>query len=85
MSDLRSRIAAALEMADKTPLPFDDGPVGYDHLADAVIRELQLRPEWGALDGEDNGTLADTREELKPWPGETVKCRYITGWANHHD
>jgi hypothetical protein len=42
MSDLRTRIVAALERADKEPQPFDQGPVGYEYLADAVIRELDL-------------------------------------------
>jgi hypothetical protein len=40
MSDLRTRIVAALERANKEPQPFDQGPVGYEYLADAVIREL---------------------------------------------
>jgi hypothetical protein len=39
---LRTRIVAALERADKEPQPFDQGPVGYEYLADAVIRELGL-------------------------------------------
>ena len=39
---LRTRIAAALQQADKEPQPFDKGPVGYEYLADAVIRELGL-------------------------------------------
>jgi hypothetical protein len=46
MSDLRTRIAAALERADKEPQPFDQGPVGYGYLADAVIAALDPRPDW---------------------------------------
>jgi hypothetical protein len=42
VSDLRTRIAAALERANKEPQPFDKGPVGYEYLADAVIRELDM-------------------------------------------
>jgi hypothetical protein len=42
MDDLRTRIVAALERADKEPQPFDQGPVSYEYLADAVIRELGL-------------------------------------------
>jgi hypothetical protein len=52
--------------------------------AEAVIRELGLRPEWGALDSNDDGVLADTPGELgelKPLPGEVLKCRYITDWV----
>jgi hypothetical protein len=49
--------------------------------ADAVIAELGLRLEWGALDDTDSGTLADTREELEPWQCETIKVRLVTEWA----
>jgi hypothetical protein len=52
------------------------------HVADAVISEMGLRQEWGALDDTDSGSLADTREELgELWPGETLKVRHITDWA----
>ena len=50
--------------------------------ADAVIAELGLRPEWGALAHDDSGFLYDRREEVKPSPGETVKTRYITEWTD---
>ena len=53
----------------------------WETIADAMINKLGLRPEWGSLDEEDGGVLADTREELKTWPGETVKRRYITPWT----
>lgn len=77
MSDLRDRIAAVI----------DKHTYGFPHqsyeVADAVIAALQLREEWGALDEEDNGFLADTRDELRPCPGETIKRRHITAWENN--
>ena len=92
MTDLRTRIAAILvdalasDAADQllairygggtqAQLTVDCGP-----LAEAVIKALGLRREWGALDDNDEGVLADTREELKPWGAETVKGRWITDW-----
>lgn len=73
-TSLRDRIAAVIT----------DGVVagdGHGTIADAVIAELGLRREWGALDDEDNGSLADSREELSPpWDGETIKSRWITDW-----
>ena len=41
MSDLRTRIAAALRTADRRVAGF----IGYDEMADAVIAELGLREE----------------------------------------
>jgi hypothetical protein len=64
--DLRTRIAAALERADKEPQPFDQGPVGYEYLADAVIRELGLTCERL---GESTGY---------PHP----QTRYVTEWSD---
>jgi hypothetical protein len=78
MSDLRTRIAAILSRE----LP---GVSLTLPLADVLIAELGLRREWGALDAHDEGVLADTREELKPWGAETVKTRYITGWVAVED
>lgn len=76
MSELRDRIAAVIT----------EGKVagdGHGTIADAVIAELGLRREWGALDDEGNGTLADTREELVPVYGlETIKTRWITDWRD---
>jgi len=80
-SDLRTRIAAALQQADKEPQPFDKG-VGYEYLADAVIDELGLRLEWGALDEDEGGCLFDCRDEVKVFPGDTVKQRLITEWVD---
>lgn len=78
-TSLRDRIAAVIT----------DGVVagdGHGAIADAVIAELGLRREWGALDDEDNGTLADTREALTPpWGGETIKHRWITDWEAADD
>ena len=78
---LRTRIAYAIAQADGDLPGMEPASCDYE-LADAVIAKLGLRQEWGALDGEDDGTLADTREALKPWPGEAVKFRYITGWES---
>jgi hypothetical protein len=50
MSDLRTRIAAALRTADRRVAGF----IGYDEMADAVIAELKLEKQtlnrefWGA-------------------------------------
>jgi hypothetical protein len=97
MTDLRSLIAAILvdELTADTvdqllairygggtqaQLTIDCGP-----LADAVIEALGLRREWGAVDDNDEGVLADTRDELKPWGTETVKTRWITAWVPVED
>jgi hypothetical protein len=90
MSDLRERIAATLyerSMSKTTwARPWKTLYPAMQQLwledADAVILELGLRPEWGALDPQDNGVLCDTREELKVWPGETIKVRLITEWSS---
>ena len=77
MSDtLRTRIAAAIEHGIS-----DTGPGSFDAVADTVIKELGLRPEWGALDGNNEGVLADTPGELTPLSGEKLKRRYITDWT----
>ena len=83
---LRDRIATALGGELHVNLLGN----GYDvddllALADAVINTLGLRQEWGALAHDGSGTLHDTREEVKPWPGETIKTRYITEWANDNE
>jgi hypothetical protein len=43
MSDLRTRIAAALRTADRRVAGF----IGYDEMADAVIAELNLDKDFG--------------------------------------
>jgi hypothetical protein len=55
-----------------------------EHVADAVIAALGLCEEFGALDDQDGGVLADAREELLPlYPKETIKRRFITDWEAH--
>ena len=75
MSDLRTRIAALLELLR---------PVSPKAAADAVIAELGLRPEWGICEsGEpEPGWLADERTDLPAYrrPGDVVMTRYITEW-----
>jgi hypothetical protein len=62
-------------------LDYDDEDVTLsDYLSEVIVRELGLRLEWGALDDEDSGVLADSREELKAWGNEKIKYRYITDW-----
>ena len=77
MIELRKRIEEIIYDA----LDYDDEDVTLSrHLSEVIVRELGLRPEWGALDDEDSGFLADSREELKVWGNETIKYRYITDW-----
>lgn len=52
-----------------------------DEIADEVVRALGLRQEWGSLDENHDGVLADDREELRPWASETIKTRWITDWV----
>ena len=77
MSELRDRIAAALKAADES---WDEVSNPYLGQADALIEQLGLRPEWGALDSDFGGTLADSPEELKLYGGESIMRRYITEW-----
>ena len=76
MSDLRTRIAAALQGMS--------GDLTFEALADAVIAELGLRREWGICEsGEpEPGWLADERTDLPTYrrPGDVVMTRYITEW-----
>lgn len=53
--------------------------------ANILITELNLRAEWGSLDENNDGILADTREELTPHKQETIKLRYVTEWEPQHD
>lgn len=71
--DLRDRVAAILSR--ELPGVSLTGP-----LADVIVGGLGLRREWGALDGNDEGVLSDTREGLRPWGSETVKARWVTDW-----
>lgn len=74
MSELRDRVAAIIDREV-------DGlwePLG---VADAVIAELGLREEWGALDESMGGALYDSRSEVKIVnEREKVFCRFITEW-----
>lgn len=72
---LRGRIAAAI--MDTSHGVYVDDAV---NAANAVIRELGLREEFGALDADDSGALYDSRDEIKLCRGETIKRRYITEW-----
>ena len=58
--------------------------VAKAHATD-IIAKLGLKQEWGALDGEDNGFLADSRDELKPSPREAIKTRWITSWQDDEE
>lgn len=82
--NLRDSIAYALAQADGD-LPGME-PDTWDYkLADAVIRELGLRPEWGHLNHEDSGRLYDTLEDAhkhSPLRGETLRTRLITDWTD---
>lgn len=85
-NNLHTRIAAVLYARDGFTGPFSEAEefIRRDCLngADAVIAELGLRREWGALDDEDNGVLSDTRDQLLPMhKREILKSRYITDWV----
>ena len=83
-SSLRDRIAAVL--ADADGMPWHEwskaAQDGYQLRADAVIVELGLRQEWGCLDPNDDGVIADSRDQVAEdtcWGG-VVKTRWITDW-----
>lgn len=75
MSELRDRVVEAIRSSQTLVYRNE-----WELIADAVIAALGLREEWGALDEQDGGFLADTREELTVGRGETLKHRYITEW-----
>ena len=79
MTDLRTRIIEAIAKADQDWC--SDNPL-HEDIADAVIRELGLRIEYGALDPTDSGRLSDD-DDLVPLRGEVLKTRYITDWTEH--
>jgi hypothetical protein len=97
MTEIRTLIAAVLadtlaaDTADQLlAIRYSSGTqmqfvVDCAPLADAVIDALGLRREWGALDDNDEGVLADARDELKPWGVETIKTRWITDWVPVED
>ena len=84
MSDLRTRIAAALKAEDEKPhiCPFDGEPTmaSYDRLADAVIRELKLRQEWA-----QPGKYGMWLEYWDTKPRGYSQTRYITDWITDAD
>ena len=79
---LRDRIAAAIREAANVLTPFDADP--YTEMADAVIKELGLRPEWGTTWGGEAEPfwLSEVREDLTDGmrDDERLMCRYITAW-----
>jgi hypothetical protein len=82
VTDLRTIMAAVIKRAH-SELHFSLKETWDDEclrLADALIGELGLRREWGALTDDDEGVLSDTRDDLKPWGTETIKTRWITDW-----
>lgn len=71
----RTRIAAALK------LKYFASDDLHNQAADAVIGALGLRVEYGALDDDHGGFLADSPEQLVPMlQGETLQQRLITDW-----
>jgi hypothetical protein len=67
MSDLRTRIASALESADRIGY----GTRPYTELADAVIRELRLQPETSYGTTYPNVPIEDRK-----------LTRYVTQWEH---
>ena len=61
MSDLRTRIAAALRTAERTVAGF----IGYDEMADAVIAELKLEKQ--TLDREMWAEAPNVHRYTTPW------------------
>jgi hypothetical protein len=81
MSDtLRDRIAKVIADYLDGELNWGDDLAPY--LADAVIEALGLHIEWGALDEQDGGLIADSRDKLLPLHNrECIKSRYVTEWV----
>jgi hypothetical protein len=72
VSDLRDRIAYAIAQADGDPPGMEPASCDYE-MADAVIRELGLRPEKGQR-SKPTGPL---------WGGDNryTVTRYVTEWT----
>lgn len=82
--NLRTRITAALkDVDDMRVCKLSDADIRF--MADAVICELGIRPEWGLLDDTDSGLICDTFEEAKSrkaLPGESLHTRLVTDWVH---
>lgn len=79
-NSLRDRIAAAIADVDDW-----QGVTDPTTLADAVIRELGLRVEFGWLDHEDSGMLYDSLDEAREsthGSGETLRSRLVSDWGD---
>lgn len=79
MSDLTDRIAKVICSMDAL-----HAQEWAQDVAAAIVKELGLRDEWGILDHEYSGLLADTREELDTryiHHSEQIMHRYITEWT----
>ena len=70
MSDLRTRIAAALKTANDRVAGF----IGYDEMADAVIRELGLKEERG-----------DKQRPMHVCATPGLHHRYVTDWKSDNE
>lgn len=80
MTDLRDRIVAAINGVDDWR-----GVTDPTILADAVIRELGLKVEFGWLDREDSGTIYDSLDEAREsthGSGETLRSRLVSDWED---
>ena len=80
VDSLRDRIAAIL--LEDWPAPvFSSGKqlAQVDALADAVIAAVGLRAEWGDVDDNGDGVLADSPEELGLGVARLSR-RFVTDW-----
>jgi hypothetical protein len=50
------------------------------HAADSVINTLGLKLEWGKLDENEEGILADTKEKVMDSVGGKLMRRYVSSW-----
>jgi hypothetical protein len=79
MARLRSYITSLL---DEVFFPNTSTPTQLSlDAANTLITELGIKAEWGSLDKNNDGILADTRDELTViGKEETIKLRYVTEW-----
>jgi hypothetical protein len=72
-SDLRDRIAAALQQADRQTALAGTGLLSYSSLADAVIRELGLKIQVAGPDGiVGTGKWRYVTDFFEPEPHDTM-------------